>query len=217
MVSEAPVCPSCGKSNPDDVQYCQYCYNPMDPSKPRAPESARSEGAVEPDRYRLSEYLLAVALFLASPIWLLILIYFDEGLSWFGIGATSLLVLLSTFVYLTFVCTVEPYRNREAKPSRWMLTTIAFVAYAAVVAIAIAKLIALGEERSHPGSGLSDVTIDAVYFFLLPANSIGVFFMTILCMDRDTPRRIKTARYVLSALHAVASPTVIFVLLVMVS
>ena len=90
-------------------------------------------------------------------------------------------------------------------------------AYAAVVAIAIAKLIALGEERSHPGSGLSDVTIDAVYFFLLPANSIGVFFMTILCMDRDTPRRIKTARYVLSALHAVASPTVIFVLLVMVS
>lgn len=213
MVFVSPVCPSCGKSNPDDVQYCQYCYSPMDPKMPRAPMTARRKKSVDPDRYRITEYLLLVALFFASPIWLLVIIYADELSDRLAIGGASLVVLSSTFAYLAIVCALEPYRNREAKPSRWIFTTVALVAYAAAVAVAITRLIALGEERSHPGSGLSEITIDAIYIFLLPAHSVGVFMMTVLCMDMDSPRRIRTARYILSGLLAASPLIVIFILL----
>ncbi len=213
MVSVSPVCPSCGKSNPDDVQYCQYCYSPMDPSKPSAPMTARRKKSINPDRYRITEYLLLVALFFASPIWLLVIIHADELSDRLAIGGASLVVLSSTFAYLAIVCALEPYRNREAKPSRWILTTVALVAYAAAVAVAITQLIAMGEERSHSGAFLSEITIDAIYLLLLPPHSVGVFMMTVLCMDRDSPRRIRTARYILSGLLAASPLLVIFILL----
>lgn len=213
MVSVSPVCPSCGKSNPDDVQYCQYCYSPMDPNKPRAPVTARRKKSIDPDRYRITEYLLLAALFFASPVWLLALMYADELSDRVVIGGTSLLVLSSTFAYLAIVCVMEPYRNREAKPSRWMFTTAALAAYAAAVAVAIIRLIALGEERSHTGSIISEITVDAIYILLLPPHAVGVFMMTVLCMDRDIPRRIRTARYILSGLLAASPLLVISILL----